>query len=112
MVHYLFATVVCFAAALDNFDTATASGKLELTIVLAFSEWWRNSIRERSIAGQHKAREEGRFPGRPTVLTERQKAFIREELAKGVSQRELARTLEVSRWKIQQVAEGALGPAV
>ena len=80
--------------------------------VLAFSEWWRNSIRERSIVGQHKARDEGRFPGRPTVLTERQKEYIREELAKGVSQRELARILEVSRWKIQQVAEGASGPVV
>ena len=101
-----------FRSLAEDFDNATASGKLELTTVLAFSEWWRNSIRERSIAGQHKAREEGRFPGRPTVLTERQKAFIREELAKGVSQRQLARTLEVSRWKIQQVAEGALGPAV
>ena len=69
-------------------------------------------IRERSIAGQHKAREEGRFPGRPTVLTERQKEYIREELTKGVSQRELAKILEVSRWKIQQVAEGAPGLAV
>ena len=96
----------------EDFDTATASGKLQLTMVLAFSEWWRNSIRERSIAGQHKVREEGRFPGRLTVLTERQKAYVREELAKGVNQRELARVLEVSRWKIQQVAEGAPGPAV
>ena len=38
--------------------------------------------------------------------------YVREELAKGVSQRELARLLEVSRWKIQQIAEGAAGPAV
>ena len=87
-----------------DFDTSTANGKLQLTIVLAFSEWWRNSIRERSIAGQHKVRAEGRFPGRPSVLTDRQKEYVREELAKGVSQRELARTLEVSRWKIQQLA--------
>ena len=101
-----------FRSLAEDFDTATASVKLELTMVLAFSEWWRNSIRERFIAGQHKAREEGRFPGRPTVLTERQKAFIREELARGVSHRELARTLEVSRWKIQQVVEGAPGPVV
>ena len=101
-----------FRSLAKDFDTATASGKLQLTMVLAFSEWWRNSIRERSIAGQHKAREEGRFPGRPTVLTERQKVYIREELAKGASQRELAKILEVSRWKIQQVAEGASGPAV
>ncbi|MDE2937298.1 MAG: recombinase family protein [Chloroflexota bacterium] len=88
----------------EDFNTSMANGKLQLTMVLAFSEWWRNSIRERSIAGQHKARAEGRFPGRPTVLTERQKEYVREELAKGVSQRELARTLEVSRWKIQQLA--------
>ena len=101
-----------FRSLAEDFDTATANGKLQLTMVLAFSEWWRNSIRERSLAGQHKAREEGRFPGRPTVLTDRQKEYVREELAKGVSQRELARVLEVSRWKIQQVAEGAPGPAV
>ena len=75
-----------FRSLAEDFDTATASGKLQLTMVLAFSEWWRNSIRERSIAGQHKAREEGRLPGRPTVLTERQKVYIREELAQGVSQ--------------------------
>ena len=62
-------------------------------MVLAFSEWWRNSVRERSTAGQHQARAEGRFPGRPTVMTERQKEYVREELA---------RALEVSRWKIQQ----------
>ncbi len=81
-------------------------------MVLAFSERWGNSIRERSIAGQHKAREEGRFPGRPTVLTERQKGYVRQELSKGVSQRELARILEVSLWKIHQVSEGERGPAV
>ena len=101
-----------FRSLAEDYDTATASGKLQLTMVLAFSECWWNSIRERSIAGQHKAREEGRFPGRPTVLTDRQKEYVREELAKGVSQRELARILGVSRWKIQQVAEGAPGPAI
>ena len=36
----------------DDFDTATALGKLQLAMVLAFSEWWRNSIREPSVAGQ------------------------------------------------------------
>ena len=112
VIEHLHLSGVEFRSLAEDFDTATASGKLQLSRVLAFSEWWRNSIRERSIAGQHKAREEGRFPGRPTVLTDRQKEYVREELANGVSQRELARTLEVSRWKIQQVAEGAPGPAV
>ena len=103
---------VQFGSLAEDFDTSTASGKLQLTMIMAFSEWWRNSIRERSIASQHKAKEEGRLPGRPTILTERQKEYVREELAKGVSQREPARLLEVSRWKIQQVAEGAPGTAV
>ena len=48
----------------EDFDTATATGKLQLAMVLAFSEWWRNSIRDRSVAGQAKARAEGRFPSK------------------------------------------------
>ena len=94
-----------FRSLAEDFDTSTANGRLQLTMVLAFSEWWRNSIRERSIAGQHKARAEGRFPGRPTVLTDRQEEYVKAELAKGVSQRELAKVLDVSRWKIQRLAQ-------
>ena len=92
-----------FRSLSEDFDTATANGKLQLQMVLAFSEWWRNSIRERSVAGQAKARTEGRFPGRRPVLTEQQREYIREERSRGVSQRELAKRLEVSRWTIQQV---------
>ena len=50
----------------EDFDTA--NGKLQLSMVLAFSEWWRNSIRNRSVAGQAKARAEGRFPSIPCVV--------------------------------------------
>ena len=45
-----------FRSLAEDFDTATSTGKLQLSMVLAFSEWWRNSIRERSVAGQAKAR--------------------------------------------------------
>ena len=92
-----------FRSLSEDFDTATATGKLQLAMVLAFSEWWRNSIRERSVAGQAKARTEGRFPGRRPLLTEQQREYIRAERSRGVSQRELAKRLEVSRWTIQQV---------
>ena len=50
-----------------------------------------------------KARTEGRFPGRRPSLTGQQREYIKEERSKGVSQRELAKRLEVSRWTIQQV---------
>ena len=72
-----------FRSLSEDFNTATATGKLQLTMVLAFSEWWRNSIRERSVAGQAKARAEGRFPGRRPSLTERQREYIRAERSKG-----------------------------
>ena len=92
-----------FRSLAEDFDTATSTGKLQLSMVLAFSEWWRNSIRERSIAGQAKVRTEGRIPGRRPSLTEQQQEYIRVERSKGVSQREPAKQLEVSRWTIQQV---------
>ena len=76
-----------FRSLSEDFDTATATGKLQLTMVLAFSEWWRNSIRERSVAGQAKARAEGRFPGRRPSLNERQREYIRAERSIGPSSR-------------------------
>ena len=51
-----------FRSLSEDFDTATATGKLQLTMVLAFSEWWRNSIRERSVAGGEPAGT-GQAPG-------------------------------------------------
>ena len=81
-----------FRSLSDDFDTATCTGKLQLAMVLAFSEWWRNSIR----AARSRARR------RPS-LTEQQREYIQVERSKGVSQRELAKLLEVSRWTIQQV---------
>ena len=91
-----------FRSLAEAFDAATAAGKLQLAMVLAFSKWWPNSIRERSVAGQAKARAECRFSGRGPSLTEQQREYIRVERSKGVSQRELAKRLEVSHWTIQQ----------
>ena len=100
---YLHRTGVEFRSLAEDFNTATPTGKLQLSMVLAFSEWWRNSIRDRSVAGQAKARAEGRFPGRRPSLNEQQREYIRVERSKGVSQRELSKLLEVSRWTIQKV---------
>ena len=103
MIEGLHHAGVEFRSLAEDFYTTTSAGKPRLSMVLAFSEWWRNSIRERSVAGQAKARIEGRFPGRRPSLTEQQREYIRAERSKGVSQRELAKLLEVSRWTIQQV---------
>ncbi len=103
VIEVLHRARVEFWSLAEDFDTATATGKLQLSMVLAFSEWWRNSIKERSVAGQAKARTEGRYPGRRPSLTGQQREYIRVERSKGVSQRDLAKLLEVSRWTSQQV---------
>ena len=103
MIEGLHHVGVEFRSQAEDFDAATPTGKLQLSMVLAFSEWWRNSIRERPIAGQAKARIEGQFPGRRPSLSEQQREYLRTERSKGVSQQELAKRLEVSRWTIQQV---------
>ena len=89
VIEGLHHAAVEFRSLSEDFDTATATGKLQLAMVLAFSEWWRNSIRDRSVAGPR--------------LSEQQREYIQVERSKGVSQRELAKHLEVSRWAIQQV---------
>ena len=93
---------VAFRSQAEDFDTSTANGKLQLAMVLAFSEWSRNSIKERSVAGQAKARAERRFAGRRPSLTEQQGEYIRAKRSKAVGQRELSKRLEVRRWTIQQ----------
>ena len=57
-----------------------------------------DSIRERSVAGQAKARIEGRFFRRQPSLIEQQREYIQVERSNGMSHRELAKRLEVSRW--------------
>ena len=72
-----------FPSLSEDFDTSMANSRLQLSMVLAFSEWWRNSIRDRLVAGQARARAEGRFPGRRPSLSERKREYIRVERSKG-----------------------------
>ena len=108
MIEALHHAGVEFRSRVQDLGTSTSTSKLQFSMVLAFREWCRNSIRERPVAGQAKARAEGRFPGRQPSLTEEQREYIRVERPKGVSHRELVKLLEVSRWTIQQV-EGSGG---
>ena len=59
-------------------NSSTANCRLQLIMVVAFSKWWGNSNSDRSSTGQHKAKVGGRFPGRPSVLTDRQEEYVRD----------------------------------
>ena len=57
-----------FRSLSEDFDTSTATGKLQLAMVLAFSEWWRNSVRLGLRPGEGAGR--GAFP-RPEAEPDR-----------------------------------------
>lgn len=63
-----------FKSLTESIDTATPAGRMMLQMLGAFSEFERNIIRERSIAGQRAARERGRNPGRPRAMAKSQEA--------------------------------------
>lgn len=54
-----------FVSLSDNLDFSTASGKLHFQILSAFAEFERELIRERTIEGLKRARNQNKILGRP-----------------------------------------------
>jgi DNA invertase Pin-like site-specific DNA recombinase len=52
----------------DGLDLSSASGRLQLHILAALAEFERGRIRERVLAGLHRAKAQGRRLGRPTTV--------------------------------------------
>ena len=104
MIEGLHRAGVEFRALAEDFDSSTATGKLQLAMVLAFSEWWRKLDQGALGRGAGEGADRGAFPW-PEAEPDRAAngEYIRVERSRGVSQRELAKRLEVSRWTIQQV---------
>lgn len=57
---------VGFISLTENLDFTTASSKLHFQILGAFAEFERELIRERTIEGLRRAKEQGKKPGRPS----------------------------------------------
>ena len=97
-------------------DTTTPHGKLIFSIMGAVAEFERDLIRERTRAGMASARKRGKRVGRPRVHVPAAKARLM--LARGLSNREVARRLGVSRGTLSKalakkgLPEGAPGLAV
>jgi DNA invertase Pin-like site-specific DNA recombinase len=54
----------------SGIDTSTPSGKMMFGMLSIFSEFERSMIRERVIAGQQRAKSEGKHIGRPTNVND------------------------------------------
>ena len=100
---------VNFRSLAEEIDTRTANGKLQLPAILAFTKWYRNSTRERSVDGQQRARANGRIPGRPASTTPEQDVQILKWLAQGMGQTEVARHMGISRDRVIRVGRNGEG---
>lgn len=56
---------IAFISLTDNLDFSTASGKLHFQILSAFAEFERELIRERTIEGLRRTKQQGKILGRP-----------------------------------------------
>ncbi len=83
--------------ALASIDPNTPDGRLMLQVVGAMAEFERSLIKERTQAGLHAAKAQGRTGGRPTVISDDKLTIARARKAKGESVTAIAKTLGISR---------------
>ena len=76
-------------------DTNTPSGKLLFQMLAVFAEFEREIIRERIIAGQQRARAQGKRIGRRTVIDDAVLARAQQLRAQGLSVRQIASVLKI-----------------
>jgi putative DNA-invertase from lambdoid prophage Rac len=95
---------VQFVSISDQIDLTTASGRLMLHIIGAFSEFERSLIRERTVAGLAYARSQGKKLGRPKTRDD--DAILRLR-ARGLSYSQIQRELGVSRPSIRRALVAA-----
>jgi putative DNA-invertase from lambdoid prophage Rac len=94
--------------ALGGVDLTSPAGKMTMGVIAAVAQFERDLLIERTLAGQSRARAEGKKFGRPPALTEKQRECVARKLANGATVSELARQLKVSRDSIRRArANGA-----
>jgi DNA invertase Pin-like site-specific DNA recombinase len=85
----------------ENIDTSTPAGKVIFTIISAFTEFERQIIRERVIAGLEKARQKGIILGRKPI-SENIICEVKKLKAKGIHYKIIIQKVSISRAKYFQ----------
>jgi DNA invertase Pin-like site-specific DNA recombinase len=87
-----------FVSLKEGLDLGSASGRLQLAILAALSQFERERLRERTVAGLERARAEGKRLGRPSEPVPVGKL----ESVEGISVRQGAKRLGVARSTLQR----------
>lgn len=89
--------------ALGGVDLTSAAGKMTMGVIAAVAEFERDLLVERTQSGLKRAKASGKRLGRPSALSEDQKADILAKRSEGLSLGTLAKAFGVSRAAIQRV---------
>ena len=90
-----------------NLDTATATGRLMLTMLGAIAEFERKLMLERQREGIAKAKAVGKYKGRaPTAMAKLDQ--VRELKAVGIGASEIARRLGIGRASVYRLLSSAI----
>ena len=85
-----------FISLKENLDTSTSVGRLQFAIISAMTEFERDLIRERVIAGIERAKEKGIKLGRPTLMVNEIIEMVKALREQKLSMREIGRQAGIS----------------
>ncbi|USX08233.1 recombinase family protein [Paraburkholderia fungorum] len=91
--------------ALGGVDLTSPAGRMTMQVINAVAEFERDLLIERTQSGLRRARAEGKTFGRPSALSEAQRAAVIEQLNAGVSVAQIARDMKTSRQTIMRFRE-------
>ena len=97
----LTALQVGFVSLSEALDLTTPSGRALAGMLAVFAEFERDILRDRVKAGIAQARKEGRPHGRPRTITGHA-AEVKNLFQQGVSKREIAKRLGISRTSVRR----------
>ncbi|MBR8237038.1 recombinase family protein [Burkholderia sp. AU42008] len=91
--------------ALGGVDLTSAAGRMTMQVLNAVAEFERDLLIERTHAGIARAKAEGKAMGRPSALSDEQRADVLRALGAGASVAALARRFGTSRQTIMRVRD-------
>ena len=89
----------------SGIDTSTPSGKMMFGMLSVFSEFERSMIRERVIAGQQRAKAEGKHIGRKSNLTDGVKTAVYQLRQNNVPIKRIAKDLQIGVGTVYKVLD-------
>ena len=97
-----------FRSLTESIDTSGPAGRMLMQMLGSFAEFEREMIRERTRAGLHEARAQGRVPGRKPKITAEQKKEIVEAVSSGrKTPAEIVRLLKIHRATVSRIVSQA-----